>query len=166
MGEIDSYAAHLIKVTRECLGENLPTSYGTEREYFLFIFWFNLAFNFVPVQLADIGISCCGPNKLFRGIGQALYKHARTHNCTTIPIFLGHGIGRFSFLMAHKNNHFFGYALVFIQGFNWTSFFPQAGGFFGLISFWGLGGFVFFSSNNLGLWIHSISKFNLKIKNE
>lgn len=62
VGEIDTYAAHLIKVTRECL---------------------------------DIGIGCCGPSQLFRSIGQALHQHARLHHCTTVPIFLGHGIGNF-----------------------------------------------------------------------
>jgi len=41
------------------------------------------------------GIEACGPGKWIRGIGHAIHKNARKHDCTVVPIFLGHGIGDF-----------------------------------------------------------------------
>ena len=41
------------------------------------------------------GIKACGPGKWLRGIGHAIQKHAKKNKCTTVPLFLGHGIGDF-----------------------------------------------------------------------
>merc|ERR1711915_653100 len=41
------------------------------------------------------GISACGPGKWLRGIGHAIQKHAKKNYCSTVPLFLGHGIGDF-----------------------------------------------------------------------
>jgi len=49
----------------------------------------------VTDQCLDLGISYCGPNKQFRDIGRVIHKFARQHNCTPIPILIGHGIGNF-----------------------------------------------------------------------
>ena len=32
---------------------------------------------------------------MIAGIGHAVHRHARKHNCTVIPLLLGHGIGDF-----------------------------------------------------------------------
>jgi len=49
----------------------------------------------VTRECLDAGIQACGPGKWLRGIGHAVHRHARKHNCTVIPLFLGHGIGDF-----------------------------------------------------------------------
>jgi len=49
----------------------------------------------VTNQCLDIGISRCRPNTPFRDIGRAIHKLARHHSCTSIPVFIGHGIGSF-----------------------------------------------------------------------
>jgi len=49
----------------------------------------------VTRECLEEGIKACGPDKWLRGIGHATQKHAKKNNCTTIPLFLGHGIGDF-----------------------------------------------------------------------
>jgi len=49
----------------------------------------------VTRKCLEEGIKACGPGKYLRGIGHATQKYAKKHNCTTIPLFLGHGIGDF-----------------------------------------------------------------------
>ena len=46
-------------------------------------------------ECLEEGIKACGPGKWLRGIGHAVQKHAKKNRCTTIPLFLGHGIGDF-----------------------------------------------------------------------
>jgi len=49
----------------------------------------------VTRECLEEGIKACGPGKWWRGIGHAVQKHAKKNRCTTIPLFLGHGIGDF-----------------------------------------------------------------------
>jgi len=49
----------------------------------------------VTRECLEEGIKACGPGKWLRGIGHAVQKHAKKNSCTTVPIFLGHGIGDF-----------------------------------------------------------------------
>eukprot|EP00090_Calanus_glacialis_P003732 TRINITY_DN12762_c0_g1_i1.p1 TRINITY_DN12762_c0_g1~~TRINITY_DN12762_c0_g1_i1.p1 ORF type:complete len:314 (+),score=78.91 TRINITY_DN12762_c0_g1_i1:64-1005(+) len=49
----------------------------------------------VTRECLEEGIKACGPEKWLRGIGHAVQKHAKKNRCTTIPLFLGHGIGDF-----------------------------------------------------------------------
>lgn len=49
----------------------------------------------VTRECVEAGVSVCGPGKWIRGIGHVIHKHARANDCTTIPLFLGHGIGDF-----------------------------------------------------------------------
>lgn len=49
----------------------------------------------VTRECLEQGIQACRPGKSFTGIGHSVHRHARKHNCTVVPIFLGHGIGEF-----------------------------------------------------------------------
>jgi len=46
-------------------------------------------------ECVEKGIAVCKPGEFIRKIGHAIHKHARSQDCTTVPIFLGHGIGDF-----------------------------------------------------------------------
>jgi len=49
----------------------------------------------VTRECLEEGVRACGPKKWLRGIGHAIHKHAKKNDCTTVPLFLGHGIGNF-----------------------------------------------------------------------
>jgi len=49
----------------------------------------------ITKECLNEGISACGPGKWLRGIGHAIQKHAKKNYCSTVPLFLGHGIGDF-----------------------------------------------------------------------
>lgn len=49
----------------------------------------------VTRECLDIGIGMCKAGEFYRKIGQLINKHAKKHQCSTIQVLLGHGIGTF-----------------------------------------------------------------------
>ena len=49
----------------------------------------------VTEECVEKAIAACKPGQLICQIGRVIQRHARKHDCTTIPHFLGHGIGDF-----------------------------------------------------------------------
>lgn len=49
----------------------------------------------VTEECVNLAVSACRPGEYFRKIGTIIHRHARSEDCTTVPIFLGHGIGDF-----------------------------------------------------------------------
>jgi len=43
----------------------------------------------------DIGISKCRSGEYYRTIGQYINRHAKKHQCSTVQVLVGHGIGTF-----------------------------------------------------------------------
>jgi methionyl aminopeptidase len=42
-----------------------------------------------------IGIEACGPGRPFRNIGTRIFEHAQKHGFDVVPVFVGHGIGKY-----------------------------------------------------------------------
>jgi methionyl aminopeptidase len=49
----------------------------------------------VTEECVERAVAVCRPGEFIRRIGQVIHKHARSQRCTTVPLFLGHGIGDF-----------------------------------------------------------------------
>lgn len=49
----------------------------------------------VTEECVKKGVEVCKPGEYIRKIGHSIHKHARSEDCTTVPLFLGHGIGNF-----------------------------------------------------------------------
>lgn len=49
----------------------------------------------VTKECLDLGIQSCRPGSWLRSIGHAIHKHAKKEGLSTVPLFLGHGIGSF-----------------------------------------------------------------------
>ena len=49
----------------------------------------------VTEECVQKAIEICRPGEHLRRIGHVIHKHARSEDCTTVPLFLGHGIGDF-----------------------------------------------------------------------
>lgn len=49
----------------------------------------------VAEECVERALAVCRPGEHFRRIGHVIHKTARAHQCTTVPFFLGHGIGTF-----------------------------------------------------------------------
>jgi len=49
----------------------------------------------VTDECLRLGIDTCRPGSWLRSIGHAIHKHAKKQGCSVVPLFLGHGIGRF-----------------------------------------------------------------------